>query len=306
MPTYPLTKSQLAAATTEAALAFVKSPTLVARRLGEILDAQQFIGLSLLAGRYTIQGGAIAVPKNEVLRPDRTAEEVAPGAEYKLTPLSREQYDLYTSSKRGIATEVTDEEIGRSKQQPVEDAIQFLKNELVFDSEALAMGVIASKVSNTIAAGAAWTGGGKGTQIVRDALRAKAQVQGLKLGYNLDTVVLLAEDWAVVVADLLPMLPQNDTSILTGDFPTILGFTWIPTFDTSFANPMILDRARLGGVARETIPSPEYRPVGGDTGVEVASIREARADKTRIQARNPHVPVVVNPAAGVSITGTGL
>ena len=42
------------------------------------------------------------------------------------------------------------------------------------------------------------------------------------------------------------------------------------------------------------------------TGVEVASIRQPNADKTRVQARNAHVPVVVNPGAGVSVTGTGL
>ena len=63
----------------------------LARRLGEILSAQEFIGLSLLTGRYTIEGGAIAVPKNDVLRTDRAAETVNPGAEYKLTPLSAEQ-----------------------------------------------------------------------------------------------------------------------------------------------------------------------------------------------------------------------
>ena len=46
MAIYPLTASQLAAVTTEQALAFVKSPTLLARRLSEIMAAQEFIGLS--------------------------------------------------------------------------------------------------------------------------------------------------------------------------------------------------------------------------------------------------------------------
>ena len=59
--------AQLAAATTAQAMAFLKSPTLLARRMSEILAAQEFVGYSLLTGRYTVEGGAIAVPKNEVI-----------------------------------------------------------------------------------------------------------------------------------------------------------------------------------------------------------------------------------------------
>lgn len=303
MAIYPLTQSQLNAVTTAEALAFVKSPTLLARRFAEILSAQEFIGLSLLTGRYTVQGGAIAVPKNEVIRADRPAETVAPGAEYKLTPLSAEQYDLYMAAKRGLATEVTDEEVGRNQGQPVENAIQLLKNELLFDANALAVGVIASKVTQTLAAGAAWT---TGKQIVKDVLRAKAAARKLKLGYNFDTVVLTEDQYAAAMPEVFDMLPNNDPSVISGNFPNALGVTWLSTPDADFANPLLVDRRRLGGIAREDIPSPEYRKLDNGTGVEVASIREPKADKTRIQVRNPHVPVVTNPKAGLFITGTGL
>lgn len=303
MAIYPLTQSQLNAVTTAEALAFVKSPTLLARRFAEILSAQEFIGLSLLTGRYTVQGGAIAVPKNEVIRADRPAETVAPGAEYKLTPLSAEQYDLYMAAKRGLATEVTDEEVGRNQGQPVENAIQLLKNELLFDANALAVGVIASKVTQTLAAGAAWT---TGKQIVKDVLRAKAAARKLKLGYNFDTVVLTEDQYAAAMPEVFDMLPNNDPSVVSGNFPNVLGVTWLSTPDADFANPLLVDRQRLGGIAREDIPSPEYRKLDNGTGVEVASIREPKADKTRIQVRNPHVPVVTNPKAGLFITGTGL
>ena len=46
------------------------------------------------------------------------------------------------------------------------------------------------------------------------------------------------------------------------------------------------------------------RPVGGDTGVEIASIRVPEAEKTRLQARNVHVPIVTDPLAGFYLTGT--
>ena len=307
MAIYPLTASQLAAATTAQSLAFLKSPTLLARRMSEILSAQEFIGYSLLTGRYRVEGGAIAVPKNEVIRADRPAETVNPGAEYKLTPISSEDYDLYQASKDGLATEVTDEAIGRNKNQPIEEALQVLKVELLIRANTAALAAITSKVTATIAAGAAWT---TGKQIVKDVLRAKAQVRALKLGFDLNTVVLTEAQYAAVMPEVFDMLPDSDPSIISGSFPNILGLNWLATADANFANPILVDRSRLGGIAREDIPSPGYARVpaisGIDTGVEVASIRQPNADKTRLQARNAHVPVVVNPAAGVFVTGTGL
>lgn len=302
MQTYPYTPSQLNDASALELLAFLKSPTLVARRLGEILSAQQFLGNYLLSGRYTVQGGAIAVPVNEKIRTDRESEIVAPGAEYKLTPLSAEQYEIYTAQKDGIATEVTDEEVGRSGRQPIDDAFLLLQTELVFSANETALGVVNSSVTQTLAAGAAWT---NGKQILKDALRVQAAARRLKLGYSLDTVVLNGEQYAEVMPELLDVMPDTADNAETGAFPTIAGLTWISSDDDQFADPLVIDRRRLGGIARESIPSPEYRPVGNDTGVEIAAIREPKADKTRLQARNPHVPVVTNPLAGFHITGTG-
>lgn len=302
MNIYPYTPSQIGTASATDLLAFIQSPTLLARRLGEILDAQQFLGNFLLQGRYTMTGGALAVPSNEKIRTDRSAETVAPGAEYKLTPLSAEQYEIYTASKEGIATEIIDEEVGRSLRQPVDDAMLMLQTELVFNANELALGVIQSSITQTLAAGAVWT---NGKQVLKDALRVKAAVRRLKLGYSIDTVVLNGEQYASVIPELLEVMPDSDNTAVTGEFPTIAGLTWISSDDDEFAEPLFADRRRLGGIGREVIPSPEYSPVGNDTGVEIASIREGKADKTRLQARNPHVPVVTNPLAGIIVTGTG-
>lgn len=301
MRTYPLTPSQISQASAQELIAFIQSPTQLARRLGEILTAQQFIGLFLLQGRYEVKGGAIAVPVNEKIRTERGSEKVAPGAEYKLTPLSAEQYEIYTAQKEGLATEVTDEEVGRSLRRPIDEALLFLQTELVFSANELALGVIMSAVTQTLAAGAAWT---NGKQILKDALRVQAAARRLKLGYAIDTVVLNGEQHAEVIPELLDVLPDSDTTALTGNFPTIGGITWIASDDDEFSDPLFVDRRRLGGIGRENIPSPEYRPVGNDTGVEIATFRE-KSDKTRIQARNPHVPVVANPLAGFHLTGTG-
>ena len=305
MNIYPFTPSQMTEATAADLLAFIKSTALVARRLGEILSAQQFIGNYLLTGRYQVQGGAIMVPKNEQIRTVRGAEPVNPGAEYKLTPLNAEQYEIYTSQKDGIATEVTDEQITRSLRQPIDDAFTLLQTELVFTANDAALGLVQSAITRTLAATSAWDAPNSGKVILKDALRAQAQTRGLKLGYSLDTVVLNGTMYAEIMPELLDVLPDNDNTALTGAFPTIGGLTWVAADSDEIGDPILVDRRRLGGIARETIVSPEYKPVGGDTGVEIATIREGKADKSRLQARNPHVPVVTNPLAGLVITGTG-
>lgn len=301
MQTYPYTPSQVDNASAQDWIAFLKSPTLVARRFAEIIDAQQFIGNYLLSGRYTMTGGMIAVPANEKIRTDRKAATVAPGAEYKLTTLTAEEYEIYSSMIEGLATEVTDAEVGRSRRQPIEDAFAFLQTELVFDANEIALGVIESSATQTFA-GSPWT---SGKALLRDAYLAKAKVRRLKLGYSIDTAVLPSEQYAEVMPELLEILPKDDRMALGDEFPTIAGITWLPDDGDEFSDPLFLDRRRYGGIAREQIPSPEYRQIGNDTGVEIASIRNvALGDKTRMQARNVHVPVVTNPLAAIHVTGT--
>lgn len=301
MQTYPLTPSQLTDVSAADLIAFLKSPTLIARRFAEVLQAQQFLGLFLLQGRFTITGGAIGVPVNEVIRANRGAEIVAPGGEYKLTPMSAEEYEFYSAMKEGLATEITDEQVGRLLRQPIDDAFTFLQTELVFSANDAALGAVASSITNTVAAGAQWT---TGKQIYKDALRVRARVRKQKLGYDVDTVVLPGEQYAEVIPELLDILPKDSGQALSDEFPTIAGMTWVPDDGDDITDPLFLDRRRLGGIAREQIPSPEYRHVGGDTGVEIATIREPKGDKTRLQARNVHVPIVTNPLAGFYLTGT--
>lgn len=302
MQNYPYTPSQVDNSTAADWIAFLKSPTMVARRFAEIVEAQQFIGNYLLSGRYTLNGGMIAVPANEKIRADRKAGTVAPGAEYKLTTLSAEEYEIYNSMIEGLATEVTDAEVGRSRRQPIEDGFTFLQTELVFDANEIALGVIESSVTRTFASKAAWT---NGKEILRAAYRAKALTKKLKLGYSIDTAVIPGELYADIMPELLDILPRDDRMALGDTFPTIGGITWVPEDGDDLSDPMFLDRRRFGGIAREQIPSPEYRQIGGDTGVEIASVRDiAKGDKTRMQARNVHVPVVTNPLAAVYVTGT--
>lgn len=299
MAVYPMTQSQVSAATSDQVLTFLQRPTLVARRLSEILAAQQFLSLFLLTGRFPIQGGAIAVPKNEKIRTNRGTSTVAPGAEYQLTTMNDREYDIYTSSKEGIATDITDEEVSRSAMQPIQDALAFLQTEMIFSADDTAMGVIASSVTQSHT-GSMWD---NGKSVLADAEAVKAKARALRLGYQIDTAVLPGELYAAVLPELIEILPSSADNAVTGAFPTIGGITWVSDDTGTLSDPLFVDRQRLGGVAREAIQSPGYAAVGNDTGVEIKTFRVEGADKTRIQARNPHVPIVTNPLAGYVVGG---
>lgn len=307
MAVYPLTPSQYTKASKESLLAFIKSPAMVARRLAEILSAQEFLSFFLLQMQgLEVQGGAIAVPRNEKIRTDRGTSTVAPGAEYKLTTMSPEQYEFYTVLKEGLATEVTDEQIGRSARQPIDDAILFLKTEHIFTQDDSAIAVIKSSVQTELAATGTWN---DAKVMWKDAERARMTARKARLGFDLNTAVLPADLYAEMKPELIEIMGKDGGLAATSDFPTIAGVTWVPDVTGSIDAPLFVDRARLGGIAHESIPSPEYVQIGtpnqtgGQTFVELASIREPRADKTILQTRNPIVPVVVNPEAGIWVEG---
>lgn len=307
MAVYPLTPSQYTKASKEALLAFIKNPAMVARRLAEILSAQEFLSFFLLQMQgLQVQGGAIAIPHDEKIRTDRGTRTVAPGAEYPLTTMSHEQYEFYQTLKEGLATEVTDEEIGRSLRQPIDDAILFLKTEHVFTQDDSAMAVIKSTVQNDLTATGTWA---DAKVMWKDAERVQMAVRKMRLGFDIDTAVLPGDLYASLKPELVEIMGKDGGLAATSDFPTIAGITWVPDITGSIDAPLFTDRARLGGIAYEEIPSPEYVKVGtlnqagGQTHVELQTRRAPGSDKTIIQTRNAVVPVVVNPEAGMWIEG---
>ena len=309
MLTYPVQASTLTGnATVAQVLAFLKSPTLLARRFAEILSAQNFISHSVLAGRYTMSGGAISFLPDEAIKAGEGPENIAPGGEYPLVALTDDQAKIVAAMKKGFGTEVTDESVGRLLMDPVERAIAILANTMVDNFDSVAMAAIASAVVNTVAGGA-WTGANAAATIVGNVEAAKASLVNQKKGYKATHVILTTTQYAAAAPTLLPLLPREaGNPILSGGWPNILGVNWVANENLPAGwVPTVVDANNLGGIAHEDIPSPEYLSlgVGNGSNVEVARFRE-KNDSTRIQIRKADVPVVRNPAAGVEITGTGL
>lgn len=306
MLTYPILPSTLTGnATIAQVLAFLKSPSLLARRFAEIIAAQNFIAHYLLTGRYKVEGGAIAYYPDEAIKTDEGPETIAPGGEYPLVALSADQAQLIAAMKKGFGSRVTDEEVGRTKMDPVERVIAILANTMVDTFDSLATAAVASAVNSTFGGGS-WS---SAATIVANVEGAKAALIEQKKGYKATSVVMTTTQYAAIAAPLLSILPREQGNpVMAGTWPNILGLEWVANENLPAGwVPTVVDRNNLGGIGHEDIPSPEYVGLGVANGsnVEVARYRKEN-DSTLIQIRKSDVPVVRNPDAAVEITGTGL
>lgn len=288
---------------------FLNNPTLVARRLRTLLE-QRFIADALLTGRYDAAGGSISYETSEGLYVDREAEAVAPGALYPETGMGDGTASIASTVKWGQDAIVTDESISRRRMDPVNRALQKLVNQNVKQVDGIALAAISSAVTASTAATAAWTtvGGATAEQILLDVALAKAAILDLNEGYDPNAVVLDDARWAYAMAKfasagLVPRETAQQNPVLTGEFPVILGMTWMASPNVPVAGQVLIaDTTMLGGMADENIGGPGYVNVDG-VGVQSKTIREDKQDRWRLRARRITVPVVNEPAAARKITG---
>lgn len=304
--TYPVARPE-GSLTTEQIHLLLSRPTLIAKRLQTLLD-QKFIADFLLTGRFRATGGGIFYETGEEIFAADDPEAIAPGSEYPLTVLSRGELEAAKTVKWGLDTEIYDEAISRLGQNPVDRGLTKLANSIVRNVDSVAWAIIASKVTSTFASGA-WS---NAANIVAALLAAKAERAEQDPTIDLDTVVLSGSDYAKVMgvfvnAGVLPR--ENGNPIVNGNLPQqIMGFTWVTSPHVSGADPWLIDRDLLGGMADEDLQSPGYT-AAGPVGVEAKVSRLSGGDDRdgyRLRGRRVTVPVVLEPLAGVKVTGTGL
>ncbi|MEE6295192.1 hypothetical protein [Georgenia wangjunii] len=281
----------------------LRTPTLIRRRLTDILR-NRFIADYLLAGRFRAVGGAILYETGETIYPADAPEAIAPGGEYPRTVLTSGELAAAKTVKWGQDTPVTDEAIARLLLQPVNRGLRKVANGMIRHVDGVALGVIGSKVTQTYAA-AAWADAGAIIDGVLGA-KAKAEEDNEDDEFDYNTVVLKPTQFAKVAgrlikSDLVPRESQN--AVLTGVIPDYLGITWTTSGRVPFTDPLLVDRDELGGMADENLGSPGYASLDG---VEVKSIREEKTDEYLLRGRRVTVPVVLEPRAGIRITGTGV
>lgn len=307
--TYPAPPAKVTGGDTLEIHHLLQSPTLIARRLRSLLE-NRFIADTLLTGRFEAHGGAVLYETGESIFNEDDPEAIAPGGAYPLTEAKAGELAAARVDKWGRDTPITDEAIKRLGINPVDRALTKLVNTTVRFVDSAALGVIASKVTNTYdttgaSAPGAWTTA-KG--LIGGVLQAMATVDSLDEGYALDTIVLRDAQWATAMSVLVEagMLPREaGNPLLTGDWPETLGLRWLKSNHTPTADPLLVDSTQLGGMADEKQLSPGYASAGG-IGVETKVIREEKVDRYLARARRVTVPVVLEPAGAVRVVNTGL
>lgn len=284
---------------------FLNNPTAVQRRLRE-LALNRFIADALLAGRY--EGSAIAYEQDESQYTSKPPEVITPGATYpRALPTTGPALMAYTS-KWGQEVPITDESVGRMRGTIIERTMTKIVNYIVYQVDTIALAVINSQVTQSVAATAVWDGAG--AKPLLDILRAKAKVRTLNRGYEPN--VIAVDDYAHAylmdnIGGLTNMAGPLGTSVsVQGEMLVIAGLRVMPTPNLPAAGTAIIaDTNMLGGIGYERIPSPEYQ---GDPANGVESwIRRNPAgnDEWLVRGRRPVVPIVEEPGAACKITGMG-
>ena len=292
---------------------FLKDSPLVLRALRTIGD-QMFISDKILTGKIATESGSVIYEQNETIFAASAPQPVAPLSEYPLTAVSTGPALTANTVKWGNDSEISDESISRQKYPVVARAFRKVMNSHVQQIDSVALSAVASAVTQNTAATASWAGTGAAPVILRDLMRAHANILALKQGYMPDTVLCGLTTFANVVSDptLQLLLPREYPGVQTAPVAEGLssaymrrigGFTFIasPNLPTNGV-ATLLDSTVLGSFVDEYLPSEGYVSDGVDN-LQVMTERLGKVDGWRIRARRTVVPIVQEPAAAWKITG---
>jgi hypothetical protein len=185
----------------------------------------------------------------------------------------------------------------------VDKALLKLINSAAKNVDTIALAAIASQVTQTQAAAAAWSAA-SGTQILRDILKAKATLSALNQGYDADTLIVDDASWALLASDqvLINAIARETQSnaVVTGNFELIAGLRIMRTPNLPASGAWVVDSSQLGGIATEDLGG-NYDKVDGI--LESKSMRDDDNDQWRLRARAVVVPYITEPNAALRITG---
>ena len=290
--------------TTEQLHLFLSNKGLIARRVADITK-MRFIADYLLQARLDATGGGIYDETGEPVFASEDPEAISPLGEYPLVVLDDGTVVSAKTDKWGRDTMVSDEKIARQGRTYVDRGILRVANTIIRYVDSVAMAVIQSKVTSTHTSDE-WDSAGAAVESI---LTIQGERADLGLGIELDTAVLRPTQYAKVIRLLIDdkALPrESGETAIKGNLPVdALGLTWATTPHFQGANPLLVDRDQLGGMADEKLGGPGYASAGS-FGVETKSIRDDDAEGYKLRGRRVTVPVVLEPLAGVQLLGTGL
>ncbi|MFC0504232.1 hypothetical protein [Micromonospora costi] len=286
----------------------LQNPTYLRRRLRTIAELR-FVADRILTGRFRTSGGAIAFEQSEPIMNSRPVEAVAPGGEYPRDSTPEGTAALAAVSKWGQAVPLTDEKLKRSVYmgQELNRALIKTANTVISKVDRLATSAVASAVTNSIAASAAWNAASP--MLFRDVELAAAKIVDLNQGYNPRAVLMSTTKYALLITDpaiaALRRREASDNPIYGGDIDRLGKYEIVTTAVANLPSDdvWVYDPDQLGGMADETEVDPGYATLPNNLQYKTKRIDER--DSWDIWARRITVPVVQEPGAAIRLTGTG-
>lgn len=271
----------------------LKSPTVLAKRI--VTDNTPFLS-ELLFRQGTTDSGAVIYSETAIedIYPSRgDVQEVTPGGAFPMVDVAEGLDKTALSSTFGAGYIVTDQAKSRNQLDVIAKGNMKVRNALLRQDAARCLTLFDSKVPNIASVGA-WTT----TNIWKtDLLKGKAQIAGLRLGYNPDTVIISpkTETDLLLLADLQNWLPREDPNrnpLYAPSIAGLLGFNWIVNEFASDDKAILLQTKVTGANIVE-------KPFG----VEV--IREGTLKRDVVIADKWSVPIIDEPGSALVITGIG-
>lgn len=295
----------------------VNDPRRIYRLLNTLVQ-RYLIGHKILAGRVDLTGSGAGIYEiSEQIFADLTSATVSPLAQYPLTTTTPGVLAAVKPLKDGLDSLISDEDIAHNRIDKVVRDLTKIANTLVLKADGLVLAAIASQVTNTVAVQAgAWNTTGANPFL--DVMLAKASIIGQNKGYNPDTVVLSFVEFAWVVsrAAIAGQMPRETANniIETGTMARIANMTYLAT-NNGPTNPLILDSTMLGSLAYERlgggyqgspVPPGANEDDPASSGVETKRWRKDDVDGWRFRGRIVRAPMIQEPLAAVSLTGTSV
>ena len=286
----------------------LKNPEYLARRLRGIPDLR-FIADKVFTRRLRTSGGAVAYETGEPIVNPRAIEAVAPGSEYPRDSPADGTASLAKVSKWGEAVPLTDEKLKRSVYMgdEVNRTLRKAANTIITKIDRLTTAAMSSAVTATSAAAQTWDNAS--AALFRDVEKAGAKIVDTNQGFSANALLMSTTKYAMLVTDpaiaALRRRESSDNPIYGGDIEYLGKYRIIATAVSNLPSDdvWVYDDNELGGMADEPEVDPGY--VMMDNGLQFKVIRKDSRDAWDIQTRRITVPVPLEPAAGVRITGTG-
>jgi hypothetical protein len=271
----------------------LKAPTVLAKRI--VTDDTKFLSDLLFRPGTTDSGTVIysesAIEDKYPSRGDFT--EIAPGSAYPMVDIAETGDKVALSTKFGAGYEVTVEAKRRNQLNVIAKGNLKLRNALLRQDAARCLAAFDAKVPTVNSVGA-WST----TKVWKtDLLQAKNTIQGLRLGYAADTVLISpnTETTLLLLDDLQNWAPKENKSLNPLYNPSLsglLGLNWIVNEFVDDDQAILLQT----GVTGANIVESPYT---------VQVIPDPLLGKKYVIADKWGMPIIDEPGSALVINGIG-